>query len=206
MKAAVHRMFSSSRRWNHNIAYHPVVLTAVPDGCARAIDVGCGEGLLTREMRNVVEHVVGVDSDAASVHLARAQEPGISYLVGDLRALPFRPETFDFVASVAALHHVDAGVGLARLSDLLRPGGVLAVVGLARSRYPVDLPHDLAAAIVHKVHGLLRPTWEHPSPTVWPPPETYAGMRRLTAALLPGRRFRRHLLWRYSVVWTKPDR
>jgi hypothetical protein len=29
-------------------------------------------------------------------------------------------------------------------------------------------------------------------------------MRRLTRDLLPGARYRRHLLWRYSVVWRKP--
>jgi hypothetical protein len=46
--------------------------------------------------------------------------------------------------------------------------------------------------------------WEISSPTVWPPPETYAGMRDLAAELLPGTRFRRHLLWRYSLVWTRP--
>lgn len=45
--------------------------------------------------------------------------------------------------------------------------------------------------------------WEHPSPTHWPPPETYAAMRRTAARILPGARLRRRLLWRYSLVWTK---
>jgi hypothetical protein len=39
---------------------------------------------------------------------------------------------------------------------------------------------------------------------VWPPPETYGGMRALARELLPGARFRRHLLWRYSLIWRKP--
>jgi hypothetical protein len=29
-------------------------------------------------------------------------------------------------------------------------------------------------------------------------------MRRLTRDLLPGARYRRRLLWRYSIVWHKP--
>jgi trans-aconitate methyltransferase len=38
------------------------------------------------------------------------------------------------VASIAALHHVDTAAGLERMRDRLRPGGVLAVIGLPRNR------------------------------------------------------------------------
>jgi hypothetical protein len=31
------------RRWNHNLHYHRVILDAVPAGCRRSLDVGCGE-------------------------------------------------------------------------------------------------------------------------------------------------------------------
>jgi len=39
---------------------------------------------------------------------------------------------------------------------------------------------------------------------MWPPPLTYAQVNALTTAVLPGATFRRHTLWRYSIVWTKP--
>jgi hypothetical protein len=39
---------------------------------------------------------------------------------------------------------------------------------------------------------------------VWPPPETFASARRIAECALPGVSFRRHLLWRYSLRWTKP--
>ena len=39
---------------------------------------------------------------------------------------------------------------------------------------------------------------------VWPPPLTYRDMRQLADRVLPGARYRRHLYWRYSLVWTKP--
>jgi hypothetical protein len=38
-------------RWNHNIHYWPLLLAAAPDPCDRALDVGCGEGMLAREVR-----------------------------------------------------------------------------------------------------------------------------------------------------------
>jgi ubiquinone/menaquinone biosynthesis C-methylase UbiE len=54
------------RRWNHNLHYHRVILDAVPPGCRRSLDVGCGEGMLVRDLRSVVPHVTGIDRDAAA--------------------------------------------------------------------------------------------------------------------------------------------
>ena len=48
------------------------------------------------------------------------------------------------------------------------------------------------------------PATAYQSPIVWPPLLTYRDMRRLAARVLPGVRFRRHLYWRYSLVWGKP--
>ncbi|WP_326643526.1 methyltransferase domain-containing protein [Nonomuraea fuscirosea] len=133
----------NGKRWNHNIHYHPRILRAVPDGAKSALDVGCGEGTLARELRRVVPHVTGIDPDAA-------------------------------------------------------------VLGLARSTMPGDLPRELAAVAANGLHRATKEHWEHPSPTVWPPPVTYPEMRALAAEALPGSAYRRHLLWRYSIVWRKP--
>jgi SAM-dependent methyltransferase len=152
------------------------------------------------------EDVVGLDPDAAGVELARAQAaPNLAYVVGDVLTYPFERESFDLVTSVASLHHMDATAGLQRMAELLRPGGMLVVIGCARSRLPVDLPWELAAVVGHRFHRVTKSVWEHPAPKVWPPPETYTGMRRLASDLLPGVRYRRHLLWRYSLTWRKPD-
>ncbi|HEX6674375.1 MAG TPA: class I SAM-dependent methyltransferase [Actinomycetes bacterium] len=199
-------MSAQAKRWNHNIHHHPLVLDAVPDGCERALDVGCGEGIFTRELRQVVPHVTAIDLHRPSIRLARQHDPAadIDYLVGDFLTYPFRSALFDLVVSVAALHHMDAAAALQRMRELLRPGGRLVVVGLARSRYPADLPRDAVAVIGNRLHRATKGYWEISAPTRWPPTETYAAMRRLAAELLPGVRYRRHLLWRYSLVWTKP--
>ncbi|MEV7803208.1 class I SAM-dependent methyltransferase [Microbispora sp. NPDC088329] len=192
-------------RWNTNIHYHPRILGAVPDGARRALDVGCGEGMLARQLRKSVPHVTGIDLHAPSVEQARGYGDDVDYVLGDFLTHPFEPASFDVVASVATLHHMDAATGLARMRDLLRPGGVLAVVGLARSTIPRDLPRELAGVVAFAVHRAVKGHWEHPSPIVWPPPVTYPQMRALAAEILPGSRYRRHLLWRYSVVWRKPE-
>lgn len=33
--------------WSHNLHYHRMILEAIPPGCERALDVGCGTGALT---------------------------------------------------------------------------------------------------------------------------------------------------------------
>ena len=192
------------RRWNHNTQYHPVVLRAVPEGCQRSLDVGCGEGMLAHELRRVVPHVAGIDRDAASIELARRQDADVEYVLGDFMTHPFEPASFDHIASIAVLHHMDAAAALERMRRLLAPGGTLAIVGLARNRYPADLPFAIAGAVGHRIHRLGKPYWEDSAPRVWPPPDTFGHTRRLARRVLPGVRYRRLLLFRYSLVWTKP--
>jgi 2-polyprenyl-3-methyl-5-hydroxy-6-metoxy-1,4-benzoquinol methylase len=188
-------------RWDHNIHHHPLVLRAVRDGGSHALDVGCGEGRLARELASV-GHVTALDRHEPTLAPARRNDPdgAVGYLLDDVLAHPFVPGSFDLVASIAALNHVDATAGLEHLRELLRPGGTLVVVGLARARSPVDLAWAIAGAVGDRVLRRTRTYHEHSAPIVWPPPQTYGAMRRLARRALPGVRFRRHLLWRYSLT------
>jgi SAM-dependent methyltransferase len=204
--------------WNHNVHYYRLVLAAVPAGAARALDVGCGDGRLARELSRVVPQVVALDRHAPTLNRARASEVAqrrqgaggrIGYVLGDVLAAPLEPASFDVITAVASLHHIDEGAGLRRMADLLRPGGRLVVVGLARESLG-GLPFAAASVIAHQWHHRWRhrderaPASEPVAPIVWPPPHTYPQVRRLAREMLPGARFRRRLLWRYSLVWTKP--
>jgi 2-polyprenyl-3-methyl-5-hydroxy-6-metoxy-1,4-benzoquinol methylase len=194
-----------SQRWNHNIHYHRRILQAVPGGAKRALDIGCGEGMLARELRAVVPEVTGIDLDQPSLELARGYGDDIEYVHGDFLEYPLEAASYDVVASVATLHHVDARTGLLRMRELLRPGGVLAVIGLARTTLPRDLPHEVAGVAVNWAYRAVKSYWQHPSPVVWPPPVTYPDMHALAAEVLPGATYRRHLLFRYSIIWSQPQ-
>ena len=94
-----------------------------------------------------------------------------------------------------------------------RTGGVLVIVGLARDGWsPGDLALELPAAAANRVllarHRAPRRAGsvgsDYKPPVVWPPAETYRDIRRVAGGLLPGMRYRRHLLWRYSICWEKP--
>jgi SAM-dependent methyltransferase len=142
--------------------------------------------LLTRRLQGRADVVVGLDRDRRSIEWARAQRTeGVRYVLGDLAAPPLAPESFDQVSAVASLHHGDARTGLRGMAGLVRPGGALVVVGLARSQLPGDLLREVAAAMAHRWLRLRRTLVEQRSPVVWPPPETYPGMRRLAAEVLP---------------------
>jgi SAM-dependent methyltransferase len=68
-----------------------------PDG--RALDLACGSG---RHTRALCRHTwtVGLDLSMELLDVAKAESPHISYVRGDMRALPFRSETFDLVANL----------------------------------------------------------------------------------------------------------
>jgi SAM-dependent methyltransferase len=202
--------------WSHNRHYHRLILGAIPPGCEQALDVGCGTGALTRRLRRLMPQVTGIDRDEQSITLARAH-PGaadIGYLRADFLATSFKPESLDLVTSIASLHHMDAEAALRRMRDLLRPGGVLAIVGLARDSSPAAFGLIVPAVAGGRFHraadawklrgGAARPVAAYRPPVVWPPPMTYRDMRRLATRILPAARYRRHLYWRYSLVWAKP--
>lgn len=192
-------------QWNHNIQYHRLVLDAVPAGARTALDVGTGDGLLAADLRARVPDVTAIDVDEAVLVGARAEAPDVRWVVGDVMTHPFQEGTFDIVASVATLHHLpDPGAALRRMASLTAPGGVLVVIGLARSSGVADVLHDLAGAVQHRWSTWRRTVWEHTAPTRWPPPHTYADVRRTADVVLPGAMWRRLAMWRYALVWRRP--
>jgi len=190
--------------WNHNTHYHRLVLSSMPAGATRALDVGCGEGDLLAALLPVVPEVVGIDVDAPILQRAADAAPGAILVNGDFLTYPFEPESFDLVAAIASMHHMDLRAGLHRMAEVLRPGGVAVVVGLAK---PVSLTDWMAEAVGFGATRVMRSFAGYKdvlAPTVWPPPMTYAECRDEATVALPQVKYRRRVFFRYSLVWTKP--
>src|SRR5258705_2083774 len=79
----------------------PVVELLAPKPGERILDLGCGDGVLTKELQHMGCAVVGVDGSAAQVEAAKSL--GIDARVLDGHELSFDRE-FDAVFSNAALH------------------------------------------------------------------------------------------------------
>lgn len=194
-------------RWNHNIAYHDLVLHSLAPSVGRVLDVGCGEGTLARQLAPRASAVTGVDLDTASIELARSSTAAdnVRFVEGDVLTRPLPPAGYDAVVSIATVHHVDLATMLARFDELTAPGGTIVVIGLARSRRPRDLALDATGSVTSRAIRLRRGWWDHPSPVVWPPPTTYDEVRTIATDVLPGCDIRRRVLFRYSLVWRKPQ-
>jgi SAM-dependent methyltransferase len=191
--------------WNCNIHYHDDVLAAVPTGCRRALDVGCGDGLLAGELAGRCGEVVGIDRDAPAIARARAKycRSNLRFVEADVISHTFEAASFDFIASIATLHHLPLGPALERFSQLLRPGGVLSVVGLYRLRTLADFSYACAAIPMSWWWRLTR-TYEEVAAPTRDPEQTLQEIARSVDSVLPGATLERRLLFRYSLVWRKP--
>ena len=99
----------------------PVVAMLAPAAGERILDVGCGDGYLTRKLADLGCSLVGVDASAAQIDAARAL--GLDARVGDAQKLDFGPE-FDAVFSNATLHWMrDPDAAIDGAWRALKPGG-----------------------------------------------------------------------------------
>lgn len=189
-------------RWNSNLHALEILLQEVPHGAQHGLDVGCGEGESSRRLRRHVREVVGIDRDAESIATARDRGDDIRFMVGDFMTEDL-DQRFDVVTSVAMLHHVDHVAALTRMAELVRPGGVLLVVGLAKSRAISDLVRDAWDAVAVRRHTLTKRVWHTTAPMVWPPPLSHGQVRASTQEMLPDADIRRIPYFRYGLTWRR---
>ncbi|MFJ8720570.1 class I SAM-dependent methyltransferase [Streptomyces sp. NPDC004166] len=195
--------------WNHDVHYHRAVLTAVPQGCRAALDVGCGDGLLARKLADRAGSVTGVDRSPDMIRLARQETPpNVTFVEGDYldtAALP--AAAYDFVSAVAVVHHTVFEDAVAALERLLTPGGRLMIVGLAYDRTFTDRVVSGCGMPASRLRALLKGGKRGPAGMPLEDPNMHwTQIREAASHLLPGCSFRHRLLWRYTLVWDKPRR
>lgn len=167
--------------------------------------MGCGEGLLTKRLGERCQDVIGIDMDHDAIARARISvnsEASVQFVEGDVMAYPFLDDSFDLIVAVAALHHLPLRPALIRFRNLLRTGGVLAVIGLYRGETLRDLAFSAAAFPASWTLRLFRGYADVGAP-VQNPQETLSEIRCACQALLPGASLRRQLLFRYFLTWRK---
>jgi ubiquinone/menaquinone biosynthesis C-methylase UbiE len=100
-----------------------------------ALDVGCGDGRLTAELR--ARSVTGADVSAVALERARARVPDATLVKVDPdEPLPFADNSFDLVLCAETIEHVrDVQLFLSEARRVLHPRGTLAVTTPAHSRW-----------------------------------------------------------------------
>ncbi|HEX9337000.1 MAG TPA: class I SAM-dependent methyltransferase [Pseudonocardiaceae bacterium] len=104
------------------------------DGADRVLDIGCGNGQLTRLAAGRARHATGVDLSGPMLARARArataeQVANVSFEQGDAQVYPWADGAFDVALSrFAVMLFADPVAAFANVRRALRPGGRLAFV------------------------------------------------------------------------------
>lgn len=105
----------------------------------RVLDVGCGAGhmLSIIDRRHPQLDLVGIDLSEEMIGRARKENrgrPNLFFRTGNALGLPFAPESFDFIISLASIKHwPDQARGTAELFRVMRPGAGLFILEADRS-------------------------------------------------------------------------
>ncbi|MGD0273774.1 MAG: class I SAM-dependent methyltransferase [Gaiellaceae bacterium] len=101
-------------------------------GDERALDAGTGAGALALGLAPLVGEVVGCDIVPELLAEARklaADLPSVSFVEGDIFALPFETGSFDIVGTIRTLHHLERPEkAIPELMRVTRPNGRLLVI------------------------------------------------------------------------------
>lgn len=100
------------------------------------LDAGCGEGFVTRFLReqNADWDLTGVDVSKAAIRYARRQSGAdVQYEVGDLYDLPFADGAFDTVLCSEVLEHLDRPAEA--LAEVRRVASRAVVLSVPREPY-----------------------------------------------------------------------
>jgi SAM-dependent methyltransferase len=102
-----------------------LIQRTIPLSGADLLDLGCGDGAMTRRLAAAGARVIGAEADAAAVARVGAQ---IDVIEARAEDLPFAVASFDAVLMLKSLHHVPVALmpqALAEVARVLRPGGLL---------------------------------------------------------------------------------
>jgi SAM-dependent methyltransferase len=94
------------------------------DGFGRVLDVGCGDGQISRLLAVQGASVVGVDPTWNQIRVAAERGGGAVFARSGAADLPFASGSFDAAVACLVFEHIDDVDGaIAEVARVLRPGG-----------------------------------------------------------------------------------
>ncbi|MGC1421665.1 MAG: metalloregulator ArsR/SmtB family transcription factor [Terracidiphilus sp.] len=104
-------------------------------------DLGAGDGSFSLLLAQSAKNVIAVDSSAKMIEFAREQAhrhhvKNVDYRLGDMEELPIDDNAVDLVFFSQSLHHaLHPHHAIAEAARVLRPGGRIAILDLAKHRF-----------------------------------------------------------------------
>lgn len=205
----------SGEEWDHSNHYHDFLLRHIPSPCRESLEIGCGAGAFSRLLAKSSARVLALDLSPNMIQVAKERSalfPNIDFQVADVMSRELPAEKFDCIATVATLHHLPMAAALPKIKSALKVNGVLLILDLFQAEGLFDaltsalaVPASMGLKLLR--HGRMmaprqvREAWaEHGRHDSY---LTLAQVRKVCADTLPGAEVRKHLLWRYSIIWKK---
>lgn len=145
------------------------IVDALPVGTA--IDAACGTGRQGAYLAERGHQVIGVDSSAEMLDIAKQKAPNADWLLGDLDRLPVPDDHADLVVCSLALAHIPSLTeAFAEFARVLRPGGHLITTDIHPESILVgSVPHvrteagapELIATYRHRLSDYLAAALPH---------------------------------------------
>jgi len=137
-------------------------LAQLAPGRERAWDCATGSG---QAAIGLARHFKGVEAtDASAQQIGEAiATPGVTFSVQPAEATSFAAQSFDAICVAQALHWFDAERFYAEAKRVLRPQGLLLVVGYDRSRFEPAIELEFGRAVL----APLKPHWPPQNKLLW---------------------------------------
>ncbi|MGA8906728.1 MAG: class I SAM-dependent methyltransferase [Acidobacteriaceae bacterium] len=119
-----------ARKPNHDAfwAYRDSLVAFIGRGNGKALDVGCGEGRVSRELTGCGYQVTAIDPVSELVAAAAQAGSACDYAVAAATGLPFENARFDLVMAYNVLMDVeDVPAALQEIRRVMRPTGQLII-------------------------------------------------------------------------------
>ena len=110
--------------WHEDVARLEQVVASLPP--ARALDVACGTGFLTRHLRG---EIVGLDQSESMLEIAREHIMHATFVRGDALELPFDDASFERLFTSWFYCHLEEPERVRFLAEARRVADQLVVVG-----------------------------------------------------------------------------
>lgn len=198
--------------------YCDYLMQHLPPSLENALEIGCGTGAFTRLLASRARNTVALDLSPEMIRLAKAHSANyqnIEYKLGDVMQISLPAARFDCIVSIATFHHLPLEQALLKMKDALKPNGVLIIHDLVADDGILDRGMSALACSVSvarrfwgtgrmRISREVRKAWaEHGKNEVY---LTLSEVKEMCRQYLPQAQVKRHLLWRYTVVWRKARR
>jgi ubiquinone/menaquinone biosynthesis C-methylase UbiE len=205
----------TEENWNHNAHYHNYLINQIPVQCRHILELGCGTGEFSRLLAERAEKVLAIDLSPQMICLAKERSklyPSIDFVEADVMTYRLPDNQFDCITTLTTLHHLPMESILKKIRKALKSGGVFVCLDLYQRSNLRDWLFDSAAFPANLFLTFIKTGKPRPPREVR---EAYAEhgktdtyltlpqIKRICADILPGALVRRHLFWRYSIVWKK---